>query len=221
MLECGLWSRLVRPHSAAHMGKHDMKLLEVGMNFHLKESYESGGPNILNKLHKIDVSSLSGSTLNSMTERFNDHIFRGFDEKFPAEQESSYEWKEIDVHEFVKEAWSSATVVTIFGTHLLQFWPRAYDWVWEFDESVLQLLFGLPRFVILKAYALREESLLKFQEWEHDALQAYADGRVKEKDPERDPYWGLRFLRLKAKYTQDAGLSATSRAAFQMAFLWG
>lgn len=200
--------------------KHDMKLLEVGMTIDSKPD-ENEGPGILNELHAISVSHLHGPALNYMTDIFNDNMFHGIDKKFPAEQEDSYEWKEIDLCEFVKEAWSSAAVASIFGTHLSESWPGVYDWLWDFDENILPLFTQLPRFVIPKSYAFREEGLLKLQEWEQNAHQAYADGRVQEKDPAWDPYWGLRFLRVRAKFAQDAGVSTRGRAALQMAFLWG
>ena len=200
--------------------KADMKLLEVGMTIDSKPD-ENEGPGIMNELHTISVSLLHGQALNHMTGIFNDFMFRGIDKKFPAEQEGSYEWREVDICEFVKEAWSSATVATIFGSHISELWPRVNDWLWDFDENILLLFTQLPRFLIPKSFAFREEGLLKVQEWEQNALKAYADGSVQEKDPEWDPYWGLRFLRVRAKLAQDAGVSTRGRAALQMAFLWG
>lgn len=201
--------------------KEDVKILEVGAHDVSRKLIidENVGPGLLHELHGQSVRYLRGESLKRMTGVFNKHMFENIDRDFPPSEKSSYEWKEVDLVEFVRKAWTIASVISLFGMHILELWPRIYEWLWEFDENILPLFGQLPRFIIPKSYRLREEAIRMLIKWEEDALQHQLEGKM-DGNPEWDPYWGLRFLRVRGKTAQESGLGPRARAGIQLALLW-
>lgn len=201
--------------------KEDLEILQMGAQIpNPKPNAKDDGRRVFFDLHKMSPQHLTGEPLNKLTNLFIDALCKVIDRKFPEDDASSYEWQQVDLCDYIKSSWTEASIISLFGTHIFEIWPNLEEWLWKFDKHLNSLLTKMPRFVIPEAYALREEGQQKCEQWEADAIAAEESGRFGE-DPDWDPYWGLRFTRVRANYLRKSGLSTKSRAGNTLAFIWG
>ncbi|KAF4624268.1 hypothetical protein G7Y89_g13905 [Cudoniella acicularis] len=201
--------------------KKDMERLEMGAQVVSKKpNAPDDGSRIIHDLHRMTPQYLTGQSLDKLTAMFIDVICSDIAKKFPPDQESSYEWQTLDLCEFVKETWAHASITALFGTHIYEIWPRIDQWLWKFDKHFQSLFTQMPRFVIPTAFALLDEGQEMCEKWESDALQAEKEGKIAD-DADWDPYWGLKFVRVRSQLLRQNGLSTKFRAGNQVVFLWG
>lgn len=185
-----------------------------------KTNANDDGRRLIHDLHKMTPQYLSGDSLDKLTTMFMDILNDDIDKKFPADQESSFEWQTLDLCEYVKQVWSHASITALFGTHIYEIWPDIDTWLWDFDKHFQSLFTQMPRFVLPKAYALLDRGQELSEKWEADAMQAEKDGEIIG-DPDWDPYWGLRFVRLRNELLRRDGIETKLRAGNHVVFLWG
>lgn len=201
--------------------KKDMKILSTGAQTLVPTPKDQdSGQRVIHDLHKMTPQHLTGSSLGRLTNMFIDVICKDIDKEFPEEKDSSYEWRTLDLCEFVKQTWCHASITALFGTHIYEIWPEIDAWLWKFDKHFQSLFTEMPRFVIPKAFALLDEGQEMCEKWESDAIKAGKEGKM-DADPDWDEYWGLRFVRLRNELLRKEGLSAKFRAGNQCVFLWG
>jgi ATP-binding cassette subfamily D (ALD) long-chain fatty acid import protein len=201
--------------------KQDLEILEMGAQVvSSKPNSKDDGRRVLNDLHQMSPGFLTGQSLDKLTEVFLDVLCKDIDLRFPPDQAKSYEWETLDLDKYIRETRAHASIVALFGTHIYEIWPTVGEWVWEFDEYFQSLFTELPRFLNPKAFALLDEGQEMCEKWEADAIQAGKEGKIEE-DPDWDPYWGLRFTRVRSAVLRENGLSTKFRAGNGLAFLWG
>jgi hypothetical protein len=201
--------------------KQDLEVLKMGAQVAKRDKdYKDDGRRVLYELHKMSTPYLTGDSLEKLTNLFIETLCGDIDARFPENVEERYEWETLDLCEYVKSTWTHASITALFGTHIFEIWPDIGRWLWEFDQHFQALLTKMPRFVIPKSYALRDEGQKMCEKWEADAIKAEEEGKIGN-DPDWDPYWGLRFVRLRAHMLRKADMSTLSRAGNMMAFLWG
>ncbi|RDW62298.1 cytochrome P450-13 [Coleophoma cylindrospora] len=201
--------------------RSDLEILEMGAQVEKRTpGFKDDGRRVLYDLHRMSGPALTGESLDRLTSLFIDTICREIDTTFPENDAASYEWVRMDLGEFVKKTWTRASIVALFGSHIFTIWPRIEDWLWEFDEHFQSLLTKMPRFMLPKAWALRDEAWEFLEKWEDEALAAEKRGEIKETD-DWDPYWGLQWVAVRAKYLIKQGISAKARAGNESVFLWG
>jgi len=184
-----------------------------------KPSAKDDGRRVLHDLHQMSPGFLTGKSLDKLTEVFLEVLCDDIDKRFPAGEEKSYDWETLDLNEYIKETRVHASIIALFGTHIYEVWPNINKWVWDFDEHFQSLFTQMPRFLNPKAFALLDEGQAMCEKWEADAMRAGEEGKI-EKDPDWDPYWGLRFTRVRSALLRDNGLSAKFRGGNESVFLW-
>ena len=201
--------------------KEDLRIISMGAQT-AKPITNLGddGRRIIHDLHKMTPQYLTGKPLDSLTDLFIQTLCADIDSKFPINVLTSYEWQTLDILAYVKTTWAHASITALFGSNIYTIWPEIEKWLWLFDEHFQSLFTKLPRFLLPLAWALRDEGWEKCAQWEREARKSEANKLFGE-DPDWDPYWGLRFVRKRATYLKESGISDKARAGNQMVFIWG
>ena len=199
----------------------DLEIIGIGAQT-VKENpkIKDDGRRVLNDLHSLSTLHLTGDSLETLTNLFIQILCEDIDKRFPPGKDSSYEWQTLDLCNFVKDTWTHASIIGLYGSHIYSIWPDVETWLWGFDQHFQKIMTKIPRLMAPKAYALRDEAKKMFALWEQEALRAEAEGKI-ENDPDWDPYWGLRFTRARTKYLTESGISTGGRTGDLMAFMWG
>jgi len=201
--------------------KEDLRIISMGaQSAKPVPNLNDDGRRVIHDLHKMTPQYLTGKPLDKLTDLFIDVLCADIDSRFPVDDPASYEWQTMDILANVKTIWAHASITALFGSNIYTIWPGIEKWLWSFDEHFQSLLTKLPRFMLPLAWALRDEGWEKCAQWEREAREAEAEKRFGE-DPDWDPYWGLRFVRHRATYLRDSGISDKARAGNQMVFIWG
>lgn len=201
--------------------KKDLEIVGMGaQTANPTPNAKDNGRHFIHDLHKMTPQHLTGKPLHKLTDLFIDTLCADIDAKFPEDDPKSYEWQTMDICAYVKTTWAHASITSLFGTNIYTIWPEIEKWLWSFDEHFNSLMTKMPRFMLPIAWALRDEGWEKCAQWEAEARKAEEENRYGI-DPDWDPYWGLRFVRQRAHYLKESGLTAKVRAGNQMVFIWG
>ncbi|OTA83400.1 hypothetical protein M434DRAFT_83944 [Hypoxylon sp. CO27-5] len=166
--------------------------------------------------HQIYAKYLSSA---KYTEILADTFFRFFSERLN-DGHPLQTWTSVKLYDFMKKAMAESAIKSMFGTVLLEVNPDLLECYWEFDEVAGVLVWGLPRFLIPRAYKIRErlhnmtkkQTALAYEKFNWDGPEAESDW---------DPYWGSRFAREIARWLREAGFSVRSASGHTMATLFG
>ncbi|OTA55082.1 cytochrome P450 [Hypoxylon sp. EC38] len=166
--------------------------------------------------HQIYAKYLSSA---KYTEILADTFFRFFSERLN-DGHPLQTWTSVRLYDFMKHAMAESAIKSMFGTVLLEVNPDLLECYWEFDEVAGILVWGLPRFLIPRAYKIRErlhnmtkkQTEIAYEEFKWDGPEA---------DSDWDPYWGSRFAREIARWLKEAGFSVRTASGHTMATLFG
>lgn len=130
------------------------------------------------------------------------------------------EWRTLTLFSFMKTVMAESAVKSMFGTKLLELNPDLIDCYWEFDEVAGALVWGLPKFLIPRAYQIRsrlhsmtrKQTEIAYEEFNWNGLEDESDW---------DPYWGSRFAREIARWLRESGFSVRTASGHTMATLFG
>jgi hypothetical protein len=199
--------------------KEDVAILQMGAKvLERPDDYVDDGRRVILDVHHMAQEHLSGDSLNTMTAKFIEFVVKDIDNRFPADKIQSYDWIDVEFTDFVKKVWTEAGVPALFGTKLLEAWPDMYTWFWKFDRNIQKFVKELPTWVNPNTHALKEAGIKHFETWEQTARTAAKEGEME--DMEWDPYWGLRFSKVRIKYFEAKGISPRGRAVQSMAMFW-
>jgi len=200
--------------------KEDVEIIGMGaQTVTQNRKIKDDGRRVLRDLHHMSSLHLTGDSLETLTNYFVQTLCEDIDKKFPPDIENSYDWQTLDLCTFVKETWTHASITGLYGSHIYTVWPDVERWLWEFDKHFQKIIAKLPRLFFPKAYVVRDEARKMFGLWEQEALKAEAEGKINN-DSDWDPYWGLRFTRVRTKYLTESGISPSGRTGDLMAYMW-
>ncbi|CAI7573402.1 unnamed protein product [Penicillium glandicola] len=194
----------------------DIQIARIGAQTVIRDPRSiDDGRRVLHGLHVLADEHLSGESLDELTSRFIDMLSTELDTRFPPGPMA--EWQTFDLAEYVKAAWTHASITALYGSHIYTIWPDIDTWLWEFDQGIQSIITKMPRFLFPKPYTVLEQGLRMFEAWETAAVQHSGF------DAEAiwEPFWGHRHTRLRNKHLLDSGLSARGRAANNISLLWG
>jgi hypothetical protein len=203
--------------------KKDMEILERGANdYTVKPSSQIDDKEpLLKQLHHMSSTELQGDSLNRMTSEFVRKLRANIDAELPA---ADTEWREIELVEFVKRQFTLASISSLLGTKLLEQngVERVYSWFWKaLDPHAPALFTKLPDWILSGAARSRNFGLEMMVRWEREAKRAEERGNIGKEGESWNEYWGLGFMRDRARMVEEYGISERGRAALQLALLWG
>ena len=133
------------------------------------------------------------------------------------------EWQAIDLYAWFWPMMFQSSTVALMGSSLLDIYPELPEDFRAFDDALLSLFYGIPRWIKPQPYATRDRILSGMKRW----LQAMrercgADVFVDPAGPVGwEPNYGSRANRAKQGYYARRGLNHHTRAAFDVGFLFG
>ncbi|KAI5862347.1 cytochrome P450 [Durotheca rogersii] len=166
--------------------------------------------------HQIYAKYLSSARY---TEVLANTFYRFLAERLD-ESQPLHQYATVDLYDFMKVAMAESAVKSMFGTKILELNPDLLKCYWEFDEVAGILVWGLPRFLIPRAYEIRDrlhgmttkQTAIAYEEFDWDGPEAESDW---------DPYWGSRFAREIALWLKESGFSVRTASGHTMATLFG
>jgi ATP-binding cassette subfamily D (ALD) long-chain fatty acid import protein len=204
--------------------KADINVMKIGMpGVEHGPGYTDDGRRMAVELHQQLAPNLEGKIMFGMVSRFTEGLMANLEEEFTANGKfgTSGDWVAMDFCNFAKRHFTIASIPSLFGSHLMKVWPRAYEDFWEFDENLPKLLLNLPRTFIPAAYEARDRALYALRRWQADAEKYRHFKSVEMADPDWDEYWGTRLVRARHGTCLKNGISKRGRPAFELAMLWG
>ncbi|CAE7194177.1 hypothetical protein P3342_009588 [Pyrenophora teres f. teres] len=161
--------------------------------------------------HDSLLRGLTGSSMLPTFQRFQTIVKRNLDAQAIGE-----DWVEMpDLLAFFRDSVGKATLEALFGPSLLEINPNFVNDLWEFDGQVRNLAKRLPRFMVPKAYRVRDRLKDQIQSWYQYARQHFQDEAAHNDSKDWDPYWGSVMNRERQKTIlsidgqDDAALAST------------
>ncbi|KAK0125683.1 hypothetical protein ONS95_000314 [Cadophora gregata] len=133
------------------------------------------------------------------------------------------EWTNIpDFYDLVKKSVFKASTTALCGPTLFKLNPELTDDFWEFDVHMPMLFKNLPRWVIPRAFAIRDKLKASISKW-----HAYAEERFDHEDEalqklEWEELFGTRLMRSRhVEFLAVDGFNEDAAAASDLGMLWG
>ncbi|KAB2572150.1 ZEB2-regulated ABC transporter 1 [Lasiodiplodia theobromae] len=169
--------------------------------------------------HKALHRFLEGNGLAPLFERFQKRLVQRLD-ALPVGED---EWVEMDdlVDFLTKELLLPANLDAMCSPAMLQVNPEFPRLFWEYNEWVAWFSKGIPRFLMRRGYAVRDQLLECVKRWhQHAAEQTRRSGVVPE--GEEDPFWGSKFFRERRQVlAQVDDYDDDALASEDLASIWG
>ncbi|KAF1839163.1 cytochrome P450 [Decorospora gaudefroyi] len=135
--------------------------------------------------HDLLLRGLTGAPMLPTFRRFQTIVKRNL-----GAQEIGDEWVEMpDLFRFFTKNIGTAVLEALFGPSLLEINPGFADDMWTFDQEVQNLAKRLPRFMIPRAYQVRNRMLAQIQNWYRYAREHFRDDEDGAAG-DWDPFWG-------------------------------
>ncbi|KAF2029796.1 cytochrome P450 [Setomelanomma holmii] len=135
-------------------------------------------------------------------------------------QNSDAEWLEIpDLFAFVQDHVTVAITETTMGTDITEQYPKMTEDQWTFMDRSIEMVTGLPRFIIPTAYNARDRLLESIKKWSRKSEALRTAGKA-------DPFWdasagsGLMQER-QERYAKSDGFNEDARASQVLGLLFG
>ncbi|KAH7069669.1 cytochrome P450 [Paraphoma chrysanthemicola] len=112
---------------------------------------------------------VTGTSLISMSRKVHERLSLNI-----GNQTNGTEWLHIsDLFSFVQNHVTVAITETLMGTDIIEQYPQMNADQWTFMDSSIEIVMGLPRFVISRAYDARDRLLTNLKRWNQtsDALR--------------------------------------------------
>ncbi|KAK2742466.1 hypothetical protein FQN57_005357 [Myotisia sp. PD_48] len=165
---------------------------------------------------------LGGANLAAMMAKFDNKLRHNIEHEFPKNKEGTPgEWQVVDFCEMAKRHFTLASIPSLFGSRIMEVWPRVYEDLWEFDDHIFTLALSLPRLLNWKAWTARQRCLDGLVAWEQAAVKGYPIEKAVSEDCDWDEFWGTRIIRARHMTMMKNKISPPGRASMHLGLLWG
>lgn len=164
---------------------------------------------------------LPAHAVNSLTCKFTEVLAMVLDHEsrippIEARPDEKAEWVTVNFYDWFKAHMFKASTTAFMGSRVLEMNPNLAEDFWVFDENMLKLFYGLPRFLARKGHEARDRLTEGMIQWLEDAKEK---GDVHSTE-DWDPYFGSRFLRAREQMDQKMGLGVRTRAGIKVGLLF-
>jgi hypothetical protein len=170
--------------------------------------------------HQNQHKELSGVALAELSRQFIKFLGQGIKELDSQLGEDGTELP--DIFRFVRDSTFRATTSALCGEKIFTLVPHFAEDFWEFDSWLPLILKKLPKWMIPKAFRVRDknhENILKWHAYAKEKVNVWDEGL---KDVLWEPVWGIRMMRLRAQmYGGVKEMSAAGHAAADLGMIWG
>ena len=131
-------------------------------------------------------------------------------------------WRdESDFTTFWVDVFGDALIEAFVGRTLLSVNPSLTRDLLEYDRSVPDLSRLLPRWIIPKAYAIRDKVYKTVEQWHQISRSLLKDFDGVDLDAEPERYWDLRFIRERQRVYDQVDDYDGACPGSDMGFVWG
>jgi hypothetical protein len=130
---------------------------------------------------------------------------------------------QVDLHAWLRRVMFTASGRSFQGDHLFEAYPDLNDDFWVFDRSMLDLLYGVPKFLKPQPHVALAAALDGMEKWIR-----LVDGRTGGETPDPhdptdkwEPEWGSRLSRARQALWLQRGMSTRGRASLELGLLFG
>ncbi|KAJ5658225.1 cytochrome P450 [Penicillium longicatenatum] len=125
-----------------------------------------------------------------------------------------------DIHQFFRDNLGRSVVESFFGPLLLKTNPTFMQELWEFDDATPSLSKRLPRWLIPRAYRVRDSLLGQILAWYENARAQFKDSLI-DTDGNGDPCWGSEMMRERQEFLLAVdGQDDESLASSDLGLIW-
>ena len=128
----------------------------------------------------------------------------------------------MSLYAWLQDRLFNASTTAFMGSRILDIFPNLREDFFDFDQHMLTMFFGVPKFLSPKPYDVREKALGGLIKW-HEQMQIECKGEPM--DPAGDigwePVYGSRANRARQRYYVSRGISMKGRAGMDLGFLFG
>ncbi|KAL5325740.1 hypothetical protein ACEPPN_006870 [Leptodophora sp. 'Broadleaf-Isolate-01'] len=168
--------------------------------------------------HRLFSQELTGQSLAELFRQF----IRIFGLRLRKKSDEIGDWAEIpDIFGFIRDEAFIATTVAPCGENLLKFSADFAKDFWLFDAWVPKLVIEIPRWLIPKGFAVRDNVLQSIMKWHEFSDKNFDSAGEISDDVLWEPVYGHKLMRERAKMYKPTGLSAMGRAANDLGMVWG
>ncbi|KAK3324364.1 cytochrome P450 [Cercophora scortea] len=119
------------------------------------------------------------------------------------------EWTSVSLFGFIKQNMAYSAVAALLGPHILELNPGYVDKSWAFDDIVMYILYGPPKWMNRRPWAVRDEFHAATGRY-LEAAWANFDWDGPEAASDWEEHFGSRFARELARWVRDDGFSKQS-----------
>ncbi|KXJ89919.1 cytochrome P450, partial [Microdochium bolleyi] len=133
---------------------------------------------------------------------------------------------EVDLYAWLQEHMFRPSVKAFMGDRMEHLYADFASDFWKFENGMLNMLFGIPRFISPQPYTVRDrlvENITRWVEQGDTLLASEGKGRPDRYSPaaEWEPVWGSRLSRARQARWVSEGLTTQGRASMEMGFVFG
>ncbi|OTA54017.1 cytochrome P450 [Hypoxylon sp. EC38] len=132
------------------------------------------------------------------------------------------EWVEFpDLHSFVQQATIKPAVETMVGSEFFKLNPNFVEDLLIFQQYIPDFLHLLPNWLMPRAYQVRKRLLQNVKKWHQHAHEHYDCSRLGPEDPDWEPYFGSKLIRVRENYSlKTKGMTPDARATEDLGLIF-
>lgn len=163
------------------------------------------------------LRGLTGHGLGPTTRRLSGSLGAVFDPNLYRDNE----WTQMpDLLKFFQRTLGTSIMQSLFGPTLLNLHPSFVDDFWEYERDVPRFAWGLPSFIIPRAYRNRERLVEHLKSWYAHARSQFSESNI-DLDGDGDKLWGSELMRNRQKDLLGVeGQNDESLAAADLGLIW-
>lgn len=125
-----------------------------------------------------------------------------------------------DLLAFCEKEFASTVVEATCGPILERINPDFTKDLALYERQTPSLSKGFPRWMVPRAYAVRDKLLTNIKRWHAMARETFGASSI-DADGDADPYWGSEFMRSRQKMFESfSGFDADAAASSDLGFIW-
>lgn len=161
---------------------------------------------------------LAGQHLSSLNERFMATLDRDLDA-----MDIGHDWVSYpDLYRFLQLTVTHSSIETVYGSKLLELNPTFVEDFWEFEANAPNFLHAMPRWLIPRAYRVREKLINAFVKSHAYANSHFDCSKIGPEEPEWEPHFGSRLIRTRQDHMlKMQPMDARARASEDLGLMFG
>ena len=133
------------------------------------------------------------------------------------------DWVEYpDLYRFLQLTVTRSSIETVFGSRLLELNPSFVEDFWDFEFNAPGFLHAIPRWLMPRAYRVRDRLINSFVKWHASANSHFDCSKNGPDDLEWEPNFGSKLIRTRQDGLLRMGpMDAEARASEDLGLMFG